>query len=51
MDELQNLALIFLGMAALGLILIIASGFEGRLAVGILCLIGDFLLFGQLGVR
>jgi hypothetical protein len=50
MDQLQDLSMIFLGMAALGLILIIASGFEGRLAVGILCLIGDFILFGQWGM-
>ena len=41
--------MIFLGMAAFGLILIMASGFEGRLAVGILCLIGDFILFNQFG--
>lgn len=51
MDELQSLSLIFLGMVALGLILIMASGFEGRLAVGILCLVGDPILFGQLGAR
>jgi hypothetical protein len=51
MDELQDYSLIFLSMAALGLILIMASGFEGRLAVGILCLIGVFILFGYMGTR
>ena len=46
-DELQSLAFPFLGMAIFGLVLIIASGYEGRLAVGILCLIGDLILVGR----
>lgn len=50
-DELQVFSLIILGMAALGLILIIASGFEGRLAAGILSLIGEFILFEQIGMH
>ncbi len=49
MNELGNFGLLFLGMAALGLILIMASGFEGRLAVGILCLIGAYFLFRVIG--
>lgn len=41
--------LFFIGMAIVGIVFMLASGFEGRLVIGILTLIGDLFLWNMAG--